>query len=103
LGKRLRPLSNVTNKHLLPVYDKPMIYYSIESLVKAGVNDIMIVSGENHAGDFLDLLGSGKKFNANLSYAVQENPQGIAEALKLAKDFANPRNAAVGSTKTTWL
>jgi glucose-1-phosphate thymidylyltransferase len=88
-ASRLYPLTKITNKHLLPVYNKPMIYYPIESLIKAGIKDIMIVSGRGHAGDFLELLGSGQKFGAHFSYAVQEKPGGIAQALDLAKDFVD--------------
>ena len=86
---RLRPLTKVTNKHLLPVYDKPMIYYPIETLIKAGIKDIMIVSGKGHAGHFLELLRSGKEFGVRFSYAVQEKPGGIAQALALCEDFAD--------------
>ncbi|MBL7053261.1 MAG: NTP transferase domain-containing protein [Candidatus Portnoybacteria bacterium] len=86
---RLRPLTKVTNKHLLPVYDRPMIYYPINTLIKAGIKDIMIVSGKGHAGHFLELLRSGKEFGARFSYAVQENPGGIAQALSLCEDFAD--------------
>ncbi len=89
LGKRLYPLTRITNKHLLPVYDKPMIYYSIEMLVKAGIKDIMVVTGGNSAGDFLRLLGNGKEFGLKrIHYAYQEGEGGIADALKQARDFA---------------
>ena len=88
-GSRLDPLTRVTNKHLLPVYDKPMIYYPIQTLVEAGVKDIMIVSGKGHAGHFLELLKSGEEFGANFSYGVQEKAGGIAEALGLCQDFAD--------------
>jgi glucose-1-phosphate thymidylyltransferase len=88
-ASRLYPLTKITNKHLLPVYNKPMIYYPIESLVKAGIKDIMIVSGKGHAGDFLELLGSGQKFGARFSYAVQEEAGGIAQALDLTRDFVD--------------
>ena len=88
-GSRLDPLTRVTNKHLLPVYDKPMIYYPIQTLVSAGVKDIMIVSGKGHAGQFLELLKSGKEFGANFSYAIQEEAGGIAQALGLCQDFAD--------------
>jgi glucose-1-phosphate thymidylyltransferase len=88
LGKRLFPLTRITNKHLLPVYDKPMIYYPIEMLVKAGIEDIMIVTGGNNAGDFLRLLGNGKEFGLKrIHYAYQEGEKGIADALKQARDF----------------
>lgn len=88
-ASRLRPLTKVTNKHLLPVYNKPMIYYPIETLKKAGINNILIVSGKGHAGHFLELLGSGKELGVDLSYEVQEEPGGIAQALGLAEDFAD--------------
>lgn len=88
-GSRLRPLTHVTNKHLLPVYDRPMIYYPIQTLTQAGVNDIMIVSGKGHAGGFLELLQSGKQFGARFSYGVQEEAGGIAQALALCEDFAD--------------
>jgi glucose-1-phosphate thymidylyltransferase len=89
LGTRLRPLTAVTNKHLLPVYDRPMIYYPIQALVNAGVIDIMIVTGGNSAGDFLKLLGNGKAFGLkHLNYAYQEGEGGIAEALSLVEHFA---------------
>lgn len=90
LGTRLRPLTLVTNKHLLPVYDRPMIYYPIECLVNAGINEIMIVTGGEHAGDFLKLLRNGKHLGLrHLEYAYQEGEGGIAEALKLAEEFAD--------------
>jgi glucose-1-phosphate thymidylyltransferase len=89
LGTRLRPLTSVTNKHLLPVYDRPMIYYPIQTLVNAGITDIMIVTGGNSAGDFLKLLGNGKAFGLkHLNYAYQEGEGGIAEALSLVEHFA---------------
>ncbi|MEP6718465.1 MAG: sugar phosphate nucleotidyltransferase [bacterium] len=88
LGTRLRPLTSVTNKHLLPVYDRPMIYYPIQTLVNAGITDIMIVTGGNSAGDFLKLLGNGKAFGLkHLNYTYQEGEGGIAEALSLVEHF----------------
>ncbi|PWT82756.1 MAG: spore coat protein [Acidobacteria bacterium] len=90
LGTRLRPLTAVTNKHLLPVYDQPMIYYPIQTLVNAGIKDIMIVTGGNSAGDFLKLLGNGKAFGLkHLNYTYQEGEGGIAEALSLVEHFAS--------------
>jgi glucose-1-phosphate thymidylyltransferase len=90
LGTRLRPLTLVTNKHLLPVYDKPMIYYPIECLVNAGIDEILIVTGGEHAGDFLKLLKNGKHLGLrHLEYAYQEGEGGIADALKLAEDFVD--------------
>jgi glucose-1-phosphate thymidylyltransferase len=89
LGSRLHPLTKVTNKHLLPVYDKPMIYYPIQTLVNAGIDDIMIVTGGNSAGDFLRLLGNGKEFGLkHINYTYQEGEGGIAEALSLVEHFA---------------
>ena len=89
LGSRLRPLTAVTNKHLLPVYNQPMIYYPIQTLVNAGITDIMIVTGGNSAGDFLKLLGNGKAFGLkHLNYAYQEGEGGIAQALSLVEHFA---------------
>lgn len=89
LGSRLRPLTAVTNKHLLPIYNQPMIYYPIQTLVAAGINDIMIVTGGNSAGDFLKLLGNGKAFGLkHLNYSYQEGEGGIAAALALVEHFA---------------
>jgi glucose-1-phosphate thymidylyltransferase len=89
LGSRLRPLTSVTNKHLLPVYDKPMIYYPIQTLVNAGIRDIMIVTGGSSAGDFLKLLKNGKEFGLkHINYTYQEGEGGIADALSLCEDFA---------------
>ena len=90
LGKRLEPLTRITNKHLLPVYEKPMIYYPIQTLVEAGVKDILIVTGGNHAGEFLRLLGNGKEFGLkHINYTYQKGEGGIAEALGLAEHFAD--------------
>lgn len=90
LGTRLLPLTKVTNKHLLPIYDRPMIYYPIQTLVNAGVTEIMLVTGGNNAGDFLKLLGNGKEFGLkHLNYTYQEGEGGIADALRLAEHFAD--------------
>lgn len=90
LGSRLQPMTRVTNKHLLPVFDRPMIYFPIQQLVHAGIGEIMIVTGGNSAGDFLQLLGNGKDFGLkHLDYTYQEGEGGIAEALGLAEDFAD--------------
>jgi glucose-1-phosphate thymidylyltransferase len=90
LGTRLLPLTKVTNKHLLPVYNKPMIFYPIQALVNAGVTEIMLVTGGNNAGDFLRLLGNGKEFGLrHLDYTYQEGEGGIADALRLAEHFAD--------------
>jgi glucose-1-phosphate thymidylyltransferase len=89
LGKRLFPLTKITNKHLLPVYSRPMIYYPIRTLVDAGIKDILIVTGGMHAGEFLRLLGNGKEFGLkHINYTYQEGEGGIAEALRLAEHFA---------------
>jgi len=89
LGKRLEPLTRITNKHLLPVYNRPMIYYPIQTLVEAGITEILIVTGGNNAGDFLRLLGNGSEFGLkHLDYTYQRGEGGIAEALGLAEHFA---------------
>ena len=90
LGTRLEPLTRVTNKHLLPVYDQPMIYYPIKTLVAAGINKILIVTGGNNAGDFLRLLGNGEEFGIqDIRYAYQKGEGGIADALRLAEHFVD--------------
>lgn len=86
-GSRLAPLTKVTNKHLLPIYDKPMIYYPLLKLKEMGITSVLLISGRGHAGHFLELLGSGNEFGMNISYEVQEDAGGIAHALALAKDF----------------
>jgi glucose-1-phosphate thymidylyltransferase len=89
-GSRLDPMTRITNKHLLPVYTKPMIYYPIETLVNAGITDIMVVTGGNHAGEFLRLLGDGRELGVKrLSYAYQAQAGGIAEALGLTENFVD--------------
>lgn len=96
LGSRLMPITQITNKHLLPVYDKPMVYYPIERLVEAGIDDIMIVTGGQFAGDFLRLLGNGKAFGLSyVHYGYQEGEGGIAEALGLARDWADEEDICV--------
>ncbi len=90
MGTRLFPLTRVTNKHLLPIYDKPMVYYPIETLVNAGIEEILIVTGGNNSGEFLRLLGNGKNFGLrHINYTYQEGEGGIAEALGLAEYFAD--------------
>jgi glucose-1-phosphate thymidylyltransferase len=96
LGTRLLPLTRITNKHLLPVYDKPMVYYPIECLINAGIEDIMLVTGGDHAGDFLRLLGNGAAFGLrDLHYTYQEGEGGIADALRLAEHFADGEKVVV--------
>lgn len=94
-GSRLYPLTKVTNKHLLPVYDKPMIFYPLNTLINAGITEIMIVSGRGHAGHFLELLGSGADFGVSLTYEIQEGAGGIAQALGLARHFSDNDNVTV--------
>lgn len=96
LGTRLAPLTNVTNKCLLPIYDKPMIYYPIETLVKSGITDILLVCGGNAAGEFLRVLGNGEDFGLkHLHYTYQREPKGIADALGLAEEFVAGDNMCV--------
>lgn len=94
-GTRLYPNTKVTNKHLLPVYNQPMIYYPIQTLLKAGITDILILPGKDNAGDFARLLGSGKDFNANFSFKVQDHAGGLAYAVGLAEDFVGDDNFVV--------
>ncbi len=94
-GSRLHPLTKVTNKHLLPVGQKPMIYYPIEKLTGVGVEEILIVTGVEHMGDVVGLLGSGREFGCRFTYKVQDEAGGIAQALGLAENFANGQSLAV--------
>lgn len=86
---RLRPLTLVTNKHLLPVYNKPMIFYPLEAMKRAGINDVLIITGPPHVGSFMNLLKSGKDFGLRLTYEIQQEPGGIAQAMALAESFAD--------------
>src|SRR4030042_5101817 len=97
LGTRLYPLTHATNKHLLPIYNKPMIFYPISTLVKAGVTEILVVTSGPHAGDFIQILKNGKELGvSHLEYAYQEKPDGgIADALLLAEDFSDKKNIIV--------
>ena len=94
-GSRLHPITKITNKHLLPVYNKPMVFYPIETLVDAGIDDILLVTGGKNSGDFLRLLANGKQFGAHLSYTYQEGEGGIADALSLAQRFAQGESVCV--------
>jgi len=94
-GTRLMPLTKVTNKHLLPVYDKPMIYYPLQTLIRAGIKKIMIITGPENAGDFMKLLCSGKEFGAEFTYRLQEEAGGIAQALGMAEDFVGDDTCTV--------
>lgn len=96
LGTRLYPLTKITNKHLLPVYDKPMILYPLETLKRSGMSEIMIVCGREYAGHFMNFLGSGKEYGVRLSYALQDKDNGgIADALSYAEDFVDGDSVAV--------
>ena len=86
-GTRLRPLTQVTSKQLLPIYNKPMIYYPLETLLKAGIKDILIIVAPDHAGDFLKLLGSGKEFGCKFTYEIQDKPEGLAQAFIIGENF----------------
>lgn len=106
-GSRLLPLTRVTNKHLLPIYNMPMLYYPVDTLKEAGITDIMIVTGRDHAGDIFRLMGSGKDFGVNFTYRVQDESGGIPQAIGLAEDFVgrdkfisiNGDNILVGSIR----
>ncbi len=96
LGTRLLPLTKITNKHLLPVYNQPMIYYPIQALVRAGIQEIVLVTGGHYAGDFLNLLGNGKDFGLSfINYAYQEGEGGIADALRLARVYTGNERIVV--------
>jgi glucose-1-phosphate thymidylyltransferase len=94
-GTRLLPMTKITNKHLLPVYNEPMIMFPLRKLINMGIKEIMIVSGKGHAGHFLELLGSGHELGIRLSYSVQEESLGIADALRITEDFADGEKIAV--------
>jgi glucose-1-phosphate thymidylyltransferase len=96
LGTRLSPATKITNKHLIPVYDRPMVLYPLDTLKQSGIDEIMIVCGREHAGHFMNFLGSGKEYGVSLSYAIQDkNNGGIADALQYAEDFADDASVAV--------
>ncbi len=86
-GTRLRPLTKVTSKQLLPIYNKPMIYYPLQTLLTAGITDILIIVAPDHAGDFLKLLGSGKEFGCKFTYEIQDKPEGLAQAFRIGANF----------------
>ena len=86
-GSRLSPLTKITSKQLLPVYNKPMVFYPLNTLLKAGIKEILIIVSPDHPGDFLKLLGSGKEFGAQFTYEIQDKPEGIAQAFLIGKDF----------------
>ncbi len=94
-GTRLMPLTKITNKHLLPIFNRPMVEYPLQTLLRAGIKEILIISGREHAGDFVEYLGSGKDYGAKFSYKVQDEAGGIAQALLLAEDFADSKPVTV--------
>jgi len=94
-GSRLWPLTKITNKHTIPVWNRQMIFYPLQTLIKSGISNILIVAGKGHAGTFLELLESGEEFGVNLSYTVQEKPSGIADAIRLAKKFVGNDDVVV--------
>ncbi len=94
-GTRLRPLTKVTSKQLLPIYDKPMIFYPLETLRKAGITDILIIVAPDHAGDFLKLLGSGQEFGCKFTYEIQDKPEGLAQAFIIGKNFLGDDNVTL--------
>lgn len=94
-GSRLQPLTRVTSKQLLPIYNKPMIYFPLETLLKAGIRDVLIIVAPDHAGDFLKLLGSGREFHCNFSYEVQDKPEGLAQAFIIGRDFIGNDNVTL--------
>lgn len=94
-GTRLRPLTRVTSKQLLPIYNKPMIYFPLETLLKAGIKDILIIIAPDHAGDFLKLLGSGKEFGCDFTYEIQDKPEGLAQAFLIGESFIGNDNVTM--------
>lgn len=94
-GTRLRPLTKMTSKQLLPVYNRPMIYYPLNTLLKAGIEDILIIVAPEHAGNYLNLLGSGKEFNARFTYEIQDEPKGLAEAFIIGESFLDDDNVTM--------
>ncbi|MBD3247772.1 NTP transferase domain-containing protein [Candidatus Falkowbacteria bacterium] len=94
-GTRLRPLTKITSKQLLPVYDKPMIYYPLNTLIKAGIKEILIIVAPERAGDYLNLLGSGKEFGASFTYEIQDEPRGLADAFVIGENFIDDEDVVL--------
>ncbi len=94
-GTRLRPLTRVTSKQLLPIYNKPMIYYPLEKLINAGIKDILIIVAPDHCGDYMKLLGSGRHFGVNFTYEIQDKPEGLAQAFIIGEDFIDHDNVTM--------
>jgi len=95
MGTRLAPLTNIMNKHLLPVWNKPMVLYPLDTLIRSGVKDVMVVTGPEYAYQFVRLLGSGAAYGVNITYRIQDKPGGIADALRMARDFVGGNDCAV--------
>ncbi len=94
-GTRLRPLTKITSKQLLPIYNRPMIYYSLNTLIKAGIKEILIIISPERAGDYLNLLGSGKQFGVKFTYEIQDKPEGLAQAFIIGENFIDDENVAM--------
>ncbi len=94
-GTRLRPLTKITSKQLLPIYDRPMIYYPLNTLIKAGIKEILIIVAPERAGDYLNLLGSGKEFGVKFTYEIQDKPEGLAQAFLIGENFIDNENVAM--------
>lgn len=94
-GTRLKPLTKITSKQLLPIYDRPMIYYPLNTLIKAGIKEILIIVAPERAGDYLNLLGSGQKFGVKFTYEIQDKPEGLAQAFLIAENFIDQENVAM--------
>src|SRR5579872_3693670 len=94
-GTRLYPVTKVTSKQLLPVWDKPMIYYPLQTLIKAGIKEILIIVAPDHAGDYLKYLGSGKEFGVKFTYEIQDKPEGLAQAILIAESFMDGEPVAL--------
>ncbi len=95
LGTRLRPLTKITSKQLLPVYNRPMIYYPLNTLITAGIKEIMIIVAPERAGDYLNLLGSGQQFGVKFTYEIQDKPEGIAQAFLIGENFIDNENVTL--------
>lgn len=94
-GTRLRPLTKITSKQLLPIYDRPMVFYPLQTLLAAGIKDILFIIAPDHAGDFLNLLGTGREFDAKFSFEIQDKPEGLAQAFVIGKDFIGDDNVTM--------
>ena len=94
-GSRLKPLTKITSKQLLPIYDRPMIYYPLNTLIKAGIKEILIIVAPERAGDYLNLLGSGKEFGVKFTYEIQDKPEGLAQAFIIAENFIDQESVAM--------